>query len=198
MVASLLLVGLDARHVAGIEAEVGAVPGAAEAMVSLSRRAWDVVLVGGASDVSPESVVTALARRYPSTPVIFVGDAAPGGLRDSAWEVVAPGYAPAITDAVRRALEVARLRRDVARMRDEHEDRPRRAEVARAFEQGSIHDMERLMIMERLARMNQNRTHSAASLDISVRTLRNKLREYREQGQAPNAPAASVLPGEAR
>jgi DNA-binding NtrC family response regulator len=41
--------------------------------------------------------------------------------------------------------------------------------------------MEKLMIMDRLAQLNQNRTRSAESLDISVRTLRNKLRDYRSQ-----------------
>ena len=50
------------------------------------------------------------------------------------------------------------------------------------FRSGSIRDMERLMILDRLARLNQNRTRSAESLEISVRTLRNKLRDYRSEG----------------
>ncbi len=54
--------------------------------------------------------------------------------------------------------------------------------VESVFQRGSIRDMERLMILDRLARLNQNRTRSAESLDISVRTLRNKLRDYRTQG----------------
>jgi len=52
-------------------------------------------------------------------------------------------------------------------------------DVERVFRRGSIREMERLMILDRLTRLNQNRTRSAESLEISVRTLRNKLRDYR-------------------
>jgi Bacterial regulatory protein, Fis family len=57
--------------------------------------------------------------------------------------------------------------------------------VEKTFRRGSIRDMERLMILDRLARLNQNRTRSAESLEISVRTLRNKLRDYRTTPSAP-------------
>ncbi|HEU4928415.1 MAG TPA: helix-turn-helix domain-containing protein [Candidatus Krumholzibacteria bacterium] len=52
-------------------------------------------------------------------------------------------------------------------------------DIERVFRRGSIREMERLMILDRLKRLNQNRTRSAESLEISVRTLRNKLRDYR-------------------
>ncbi|MCI0451808.1 MAG: helix-turn-helix domain-containing protein [Candidatus Latescibacteria bacterium] len=66
--------------------------------------------------------------------------------------------------------------------RPESGDGPReRGDVVESvFRRGSIRDMERLMILDRLARLNQNRTRSAESLAISVRTLRNKLRDYRQ------------------
>jgi two-component system response regulator FlrC len=32
-----------------------------------------------------------------------------------------------------------------------------------------------------MAHVNQNRTHAAEMLGISIRTLRNKLREYRQE-----------------
>lgn len=189
MVASLLLVGLDSNIVNGIEAEAGHVASAAEAFASLSRRPWDVVLVGRVADSPAEALVADLARRYPSTPVLWITDSATGRAHASAWEIIPTAEAArALAGALARAAEVARLRREVARLGAERDDRPQRSDVTRAFEQGSIHEMERLMIMERLARMNQNRTHSAASLDISVRTLRNKLREYREANPAA-APA---------
>jgi two-component system response regulator FlrC len=38
--------------------------------------------------------------------------------------------------------------------------------------------MERALIMETLQAMNGNRTQAAKVLGISLRTLRNKLREY--------------------
>jgi transcriptional regulator with PAS, ATPase and Fis domain len=42
----------------------------------------------------------------------------------------------------------------------------------------SVREMERALIMETLQAMNGNRTQAAKVLGISLRTLRNKLREY--------------------
>ncbi|MDH5669463.1 MAG: sigma 54-interacting transcriptional regulator, partial [Nitrospira sp.] len=50
---------------------------------------------------------------------------------------------------------------------------------------GSLWEMERELIFKTLARVNDNRTHAAKELGISIRTLRNKLREYRE-GRVPH------------
>jgi len=50
--------------------------------------------------------------------------------------------------------------------------------VEHTFRFGSIREMEKLMILNRLEENEQNRTRSAESLEISVRTLRNKLHEY--------------------
>ncbi|MDL2306552.1 sigma-54 dependent transcriptional regulator [Desulfovibrio sp. OttesenSCG-928-C06] len=47
-----------------------------------------------------------------------------------------------------------------------------------------LHEMERIMIMKGLDQTGGNRTQAADLLGISVRTLRNKLNEYREQGIA--------------
>lgn len=49
---------------------------------------------------------------------------------------------------------------------------------------GSLWEMERELIFKTLARVKDNRTHAAKELGISIRTLRNKLREYRE-GERP-------------
>jgi two-component system response regulator FlrC len=57
--------------------------------------------------------------------------------------------------------------------------------MEKTFRSGSIREMEELMIMHRLGENEQNRTHSARTLQISVRTLRNKLREYRERDKEP-------------
>ncbi len=57
---------------------------------------------------------------------------------------------------------------------------------------GSLWEMERDLIFRTLARVQGNRTHAAKVLGISIRTLRNKLREYRQQtapalaGQTPS------------
>ena len=46
----------------------------------------------------------------------------------------------------------------------------------------TVAQMERELIMRTLAHCGQNRTHAAKVLDISVRTLRNKLKEYGVNG----------------
>jgi DNA-binding NtrC family response regulator len=53
--------------------------------------------------------------------------------------------------------------------------------LGHTFKYGSIREMEKLMILDRLAEHADNRTRAAKSLDISVRTLRNKLNEYRNE-----------------
>lgn len=189
MVTSLLMIGTDLVWNGNAEVEVGRVANAAEAFASLSHRPWDVVMVGKVADSSTESLVANLTRRYPAIPVIVIGDDASADVRRHAWEFASPSAA--IQDTVRRAGEVVRLRREVARLGREREDVVAGPGVARVFEQGSVREMERLMIEARLGRLNQNRTHAAASLEISVRTLRNKLREYRE---SPRVGASPIEP----
>ncbi len=46
----------------------------------------------------------------------------------------------------------------------------------------SLHEAERQMIIQALQKTDNNRTHAARILGISVRTLRNKLHEYRNNG----------------
>ncbi len=45
----------------------------------------------------------------------------------------------------------------------------------------SVREMERKLIFATLDQLNDNRTHAAEMLGISIRTLRNKLREYKEE-----------------
>jgi len=54
------------------------------------------------------------------------------------------------------------------------------AAVSQPSGNGSLWEMERDLIFQTLARVRENRTHAAKELGISIRTLRNKLREYRE------------------
>jgi two-component system response regulator FlrC len=51
----------------------------------------------------------------------------------------------------------------------------------------TVHEVERRLIMETLRRTNNNRSRAAEMLGISVRTLRNKLAEYRTGGDAVSA-----------
>nr|BCX01156.1 MAG: sigma-54-dependent Fis family transcriptional regulator [Bacteroidota bacterium] len=45
-----------------------------------------------------------------------------------------------------------------------------------------LEEVERLLILKALAEANQNQQRAAAMLGISARTIRNKLRQYRQQG----------------
>jgi DNA-binding NtrC family response regulator len=50
------------------------------------------------------------------------------------------------------------------------------------FEGLTLADIERQVILSTLERLNGNRTHTSDALGISLRTLRNRLREYRGSG----------------
>jgi len=59
-----------------------------------------------------------------------------------------------------------------------------------------MEEVERELILETLGRCLGNRTRAAEILGISIRTLRNKLHEYRGQGVAVPPAASQLLPGE--
>ena len=53
-------------------------------------------------------------------------------------------------------------------------------------------DVERDLILQTLCHTQGNRTHAATILGISIRALRNKLRDYASQGMPVHPPAAGV------
>ena len=57
-------------------------------------------------------------------------------------------------------------------------------EQARDGDMGSMKEMELKMIMNTLKSVGGNRTKAAGILGITVRTLRNKLNDYRQMGLA--------------
>jgi DNA-binding NtrC family response regulator len=49
----------------------------------------------------------------------------------------------------------------------------------------TVREMEKELIYNTLSAVNDNRTHAAKMLGISIRTLRNKLSEYRTECVTP-------------
>jgi DNA-binding NtrC family response regulator len=60
--------------------------------------------------------------------------------------------------------------------------------ATRSFVGQTVAEMEQQLIIETLEHCLGNRTHAANILGISIRTLRNKLKEYNEAGVAVPAP----------
>ncbi|MCE9523085.1 MAG: sigma-54 dependent transcriptional regulator [Alphaproteobacteria bacterium] len=58
----------------------------------------------------------------------------------------------------------------------------------------TVDDVERELILDTLTHCLGNRTHAANILGISIRTLRNKLKIYNDQGFAPPAPPSGGEP----
>ncbi|MFT6673416.1 MAG: DNA-binding NtrC family response regulator [Afipia broomeae] len=46
----------------------------------------------------------------------------------------------------------------------------------------TVQEIERELVLQTLARCDGNRTHAARVLGVSVRTLRNKIRQYSADG----------------
>jgi DNA-binding NtrC family response regulator len=58
----------------------------------------------------------------------------------------------------------------------------------------TVAEVERELILDTLNHCVGNRTHAATILGISIRTLRNKLKQYTEQGvQVPMPGESAVL-----
>jgi len=148
----------------------------AEALDILARRSCDAIAIGNVPDLAQAAVAERVHARYPRLPIVLVGEQVPVVV--SVWEHVPSFSLDRLPAVLERASEVGWLRREYDRLAElVAEAQPKEVELT--FEKGSIREMERLMIVGRLERLSQNRTRSAESLDISVRTLRNKLREYR-------------------
>jgi DNA-binding NtrC family response regulator len=65
--------------------------------------------------------------------------------------------------------------------------------MEQVFRHGSVREMEKLMILGRLNELKENRTKAAHSLDISVRTLRNKLHEYQVPKKSKSAAVEDLI-----
>jgi DNA-binding NtrC family response regulator len=68
--------------------------------------------------------------------------------------------------------------------------------AARELVGRTVAEVEQQLILDTLVHCLGNRTHAANILGISIRTLRNKLKEYSESGASVPAPQGGVaVPG---
>jgi DNA-binding NtrC family response regulator len=103
-----------------------------------------------------------------------------GLLTRYAW----PGNVRELEHVIERAVLLARgsvIRVEDLQLEDEPAPAPA-SDAARCLAGRTVHEVERQLIFETLQRTNNNRSHAARMLGISVRTLRNKLAEYRSSG----------------
>ena len=106
--------------------------------------------------------------------------AARARLRSYGW----PGNVRELEHVVERAVLLASgpVIRATDLQLDEEPAPAAPSEIAISLAGRTVHEVERQLIFETLERTNNNRSHAARMLGISVRTLRNKLAEYRACG----------------
>jgi DNA-binding NtrC family response regulator len=110
-----------------------------------------------------------------NTEPISLAEAAVEKLCNAYWK----GNVRQLQNVIERAVILrSGMKLDVDYFQFENEREEQLSRVEQAFRFGTIREMEKLMILNRLKDNRNNRTRSAETLDISVRTLRNKLNEY--------------------
>jgi two-component system response regulator AtoC len=110
-----------------------------------------------------------------NTEPISLTEAAIEKLCHAYWE----GNVRQLQNVIERAVILqCGMKLDADYFQFENEREEQLSKVEQAFRFGTIREMEKLMILNRLKDNRNNRTRSAETLDISVRTLRNKLNEY--------------------
>ncbi len=119
-------------------------------------------------------------RRFAGERAVTLDPAAREQLRRHTW----PGNVRELEHVIERAVLLARG--PVIQASDLQLDEEPLGEAPRAAAPSlagrTVHEVERQLIFETLQRTNNNRSHAARMLGISVRTLRNKLAEYRSSG----------------
>jgi DNA-binding NtrC family response regulator len=130
-----------------------------------------------------DALIDHFARRFANGQPLTVDAAARAYLKRQPW----PGNVRELEHVIERGALLAT--NGVISAADVQIDEEPLAEPATSGSLAglTVHEVERRLIMETLRRTNNNRSRAAEMLGISVRTLRNKLAEYRTGGEAVGA-----------
>lgn len=150
------------------------------------------------------SDIIALAKHFAKKYAVLNGvderplsETAQRAIASSAW----PGNVRELENALHRAVLLAQgdeINADAIRLPDgEPLSRPRRADDDGADNMvgRTVAQVEQDLILQTLDHCLGNRTHAANILGISIRTLRNKLKQYTDDGVAVPAPGAERAAG---
>ncbi len=123
-----------------------------------------------------------------------LSDAARIAVAGAKW----PGNVRELENALHRAVLLSvgdKIEKDAIRLPDGSDLAPKTAEIAdpqsgESLVGRTVAEVEQALILKTLDHCLGNRTHAATILGISIRTLRNKLKQYTEDGVAVPPPAA--------
>ena len=123
-----------------------------------------------------------------------LSDAARLAVAGARW----PGNVRELENAIHRAVLLSSgglIEKDAIRLPDGAALAPKTADISESNEGKSlvgrtVAEVEQALILKTLDHCLGNRTHAATILGISIRTLRNKLKQYSEEGVAVPPPTA--------
>jgi two-component system response regulator FlrC len=133
-----------------------------------------------------EVLVDHFLRRFAAGRPLVLSPAAREWLRTRTW----PGNIRELEHTLERAVLLARGTTIEPTDLEDRDPLPPRLALG-SLAGLTLREMERRLILDTLKRTNDNRTHAARLLGISIRTLRNKLSEYRQRGEL-ELPAMAV------
>ena len=155
---------------------------------SLRRRKEDIPLLG-------QHLVQQLAERH-QRPARFLSPAAVEALQSHSW----PGNVRELRNVVERAVIICSSevveRHHLAPHPLDQRARNREQDTLSLPVGTPIEEVERQMILRTLQKTENNKTRAAELLQISLKTLHNKLRHYRERGLSHESddPRTAVAP----